>query len=281
MIRAHPNHRSIQPASATSGARAVWAGHMGARRTRHSACGLQRVSNRALLKLKICNGAHKGNFIMNKSLGLAALCALISPSVALAQDSANADIRVSLVKAPPVATITSEQGLNFGTIEIPRSNGGLFAQCKIELSRTLAGNESLVVTTMDTESTLRSDCAVTSGTPSSLARFGIACPADVTVLMEFEYISTLPDVAGIFPYSGSDGRGVSVLDEAGSLKITGNSTEGLNIACNKFSTGEGTIVFGGTLFLLIKEVEDRIFGDRENVIANNFNIGTLTASISY
>ena len=62
MIRAHPALRSIQPASATSGTRAVWAGHLSARGrgVQDAAFGFQGISNRALTKLTTFNGANQG-----------------------------------------------------------------------------------------------------------------------------------------------------------------------------------------------------------------------------
>jgi len=203
---------------------------------------------------------------MNKSIGLAALCALISPSIALAQESASVDTVISLSLDQPVVEIAGVTNLNFGEVRLPRSNGSAAAQCNIFsiLDETF---EFFEIFTIDPDALLESSCQLI-GNNSTFATFSFGCDSSLPV--------TVSASVNASQSSSFD------LDETPTVFIfnpTGSPQPGGSVDCSLFGGQLGEIKVGTNLQINIKAVEDALLAVDTRV--DDLAIGTITVTADY
>jgi len=204
---------------------------------------------------------------MKKSLGLAALCALISPSIALAQESASVDMLINLQQKGAPLSVSGVSDLNFGSVLIPRSNGSAAAQCKFEI---LPADGSVVVvdaTTIDPDGALVQSCEAFG--QASYATFAFVCNSlsPVSLGVSFQSDST---TLFLFEEDANIGFGESEPD----FNLNAN-----NVDCASLSNSGITQLFStATLIVNIKAVEDDLFSQNRNL---DYTLGAVTMSADF
>lgn len=205
---------------------------------------------------------------MKKSIGLIALCALISPSVAMAQAQATLDATISMEQASASVTVDGIYGVSFGEVIIPRSNGSAAAVCRFNVT----ADNTVSAVTIDPDGALSSDCEVQSGAEPAL--FSIACASSQPINISVAYDTQSKSFSTLTPSFSPPSMIVS-----DTVIVAETEGDQLDLDCSELDDGQGLIDVGAGLLLNIESLEQTLFAETSSVF--DYVLGTVTVSADF